>query len=194
MHERHATTDIPRVLVIPGSTRTGSYNAQLAAMIAERLEADHGDGPLDVVTIDLRRHPLPLFDPDVEAAEGPPEVARDLVETLRPATGLVIVTPEYNGAMPPVLKNAVDWMSRVDLTAFFGKQVALAAATPGRRGGANVLSIMRSWLSYIGMEVLEPTFGLPSVRHVLVDGELLDGHDERLDAFVSQIRRAFSSP
>jgi chromate reductase, NAD(P)H dehydrogenase (quinone) len=179
MHERHAT-DTARVLVIPGSTRTGSYNTLLAEITAERLVRLG----VDAAVIDLADYRMPLFDADVEAADGPPPAAHELVELLRPAVGLVIVTPEYNGAMPPLLKNTVDWMSRVDLTAFFGKKVALLSATPGRRGGANVLAIMRMWLTYLTMEVHEETFGLPSVRHVLVDGELLDGHDERLDEFV----------
>jgi chromate reductase, NAD(P)H dehydrogenase (quinone) len=180
MHERHAT-DAARVLVISGSTRTGSYNTTLAKLATERLVACG----VDAEFVDLREHRLPLFDPDLEAAEGQPQAAHDLVELLRPANGLVIATPEYNGAMPPVLKNTVDWMSRVDLTAFFGKKVALLSATPGRRGGANVLAIMQMWLSYLGMSVHADTFGLPSVRHVLVDGALLDDHDARLDEFVA---------
>lgn len=179
MHERHAT-DAARVLVISGSTRTGSYNSELARMVTERL-ADLGVAP---VMVDLRDHRLPLFDPDLEAAEGQPQAAHDLVELLRPAVGVVFVTPEYNGAMPPVVKNTVDWMSRVDLTAFLGKKVALLSATPGRRGGTNVLAIMRTWLTYLAMEVHDEVFGLPSVRHVMVDGALLDGHAERLHEFV----------
>jgi chromate reductase, NAD(P)H dehydrogenase (quinone) len=171
------------VLVLSGSNRTGSFNTVLASMMADGLIARD----LDARVVPLGQLDLPLFDADLNAAEGQPPAAHRLQADLASADGLVIVSPEYNGAMTPLLKNTVDWVSRVDMATFLAKKVVLAAATPGRRGGANVLDLTSRWLPYIGAEVFPETFGLPSVRHVLVDGELIDGHDERLSGFLDRV-------
>lgn len=171
------------VLVFNGSSRTGSFNQQLAVMIVDGLAAREVDARL----VDLADSGLPLFDADLNASDGPPPAAHELQAAIAASAGLVIVSPEYNGAMTPLLKNTIDWVSRVDMTTLYPKRVALATATPGRRGGANVLDLTSRWLPYMGAEVFPETFGLPSVRHTLVDGQLLDGHDERLAAFLDAV-------
>lgn len=173
----------PIVLVLSGSNRTGSFNTVLASMMVDGLIARDVDARL----VPLGRLDLPLFDADVNEIDGPPPAAHQFRADIAAADGLVIVSPEYNGAMTPLLKNTVDWVSRVDMATFFLKKVALAAATPGRRGGANVLDLTSRWLPYIGADVFPETFGLPSIRHVLVDDQLIDGHDERLSGFLDRL-------
>ncbi len=178
------------VAVLVGSNRTGSINRTLAGMIADGLV---GRGVAATV-VELADFDLPLFDADLLARDGPPPAARELHDLIVAADGLVIVSPEYNGAMTPLLKNSIDWASRVDMALLLAKRVALAAASPGRRGAANALDVTSRWLPYVGADVHPETFGLPSFRHVVIDGELTDGHGERLDAFLDGLADWFRSP
>lgn len=168
------------VLVLNGSNRTGSFNRILAGLVVEGL-AERG---VDAELVDLQRLDLPLFDADLCAAEGPLPAAHELRARIGAASGVVIVSPEYNGAMTPLLKNTVDWVSRVDMATFFTMKVALLVATPGRRAGAAVLDITSRWLASIGADLFSETFGLGGVRDVLVDGRLADEQAERLDTFL----------
>lgn len=115
-----------RLLGICGALRAGSTNRLLLAE-AMRLYA-----PTGWEDADLR---LPLYDGDLETAEGiPPAVAR-LAAQIDAADGVVIATPEYNKALPGVLKNALDWVSRTKGAPWRDKPVALISAAGGRAGG-----------------------------------------------------------
>jgi chromate reductase len=171
------------VLVISGSTRTGSYNQQLAGMVVEGLLRRQTAAEF----VDLRNYPMQLFDPDLEASHGPPGPAHELRTMIGDAAAVVIVSPEYNGAMTPLIKNTMDWISRVDMATFLGKKVVLMAASPGRGGGAHALALTSTWLRYIGADIHPETFGLPSARHTLVEGALLDGHEQRLEQFLDGV-------
>ncbi len=102
-------SDGARVLVIAASTRAGSINRALARQIAERFVAA-GD---DAETVELGDHPLPLYSDDVERCSGVPAAAHELAGRIVDAEVLVIVSPEYNGTFTPLLKNTVDWVTRV---------------------------------------------------------------------------------
>lgn len=171
------------VAVISGSLRTGSFNTQLANLTVAGFAARG----VPARFVNLADYPLVLFDPDIAQHDGPPPAAHDLREVIGAAAALVIVSPEYNGAMTPLLKNAIDWVSRVDIAVLFTKKVVLMAATPGRRGGAHALSLTSTWLSYMGADVHGTTFGLPSSRHVLLDGALDSEHEARLDEFLDGV-------
>lgn len=171
------------VLVLNGSNRTGSFNRMLAGFVVDGLV---GRG-VEAELVDLHELGLPLFDADLEAAEGPPPAAHELRARIGAAPAVVIVSPEYNGAMTPLLKNTVDWVSRVDLATFFTTKVALLAASPGRRAGASVLDLTSRWLAYIGADLFPETFGLGSARHVLVDDQLAAEQAEQLAAFLDAL-------
>ena len=171
----------PLVLTLSGSVRAGSMNERLALLATERL---NGLG-VETRYVDLRDYRMVLFDPDLEASEGPPPAARDLCAVLTQATGFVIASPEYNGAMTPLLKNTVYWVSRVDLTVLMGKHVALMSATQGRGGGRNGLNIISIWLSYILVQVHPEQFPLARARDELTSGDLVGETSERFDAFLS---------
>src|SRR5215472_11036213 len=140
----------PMILVIPGSTRTGSMNRKLAQETVAALEA----AGAEAVLADLRDYPLPLYDGDLEEEQGRPAEALKLKDLARRADGFVIASPEYNGSYPAVLKNAIDWISRPDpgegpLAVFRGKPAAILSASPGQGGGKRVLKQLRELLEMI---------------------------------------------
>src|SRR5579864_1132611 len=127
----------PRILVIPGSLRTGSHNARLAALAAKELALLDAE----VTRISLEDYELPLFDADLAAASGPPAAALRLRQALISHRGVFISSPEYSASVTPLLKNAIDWVSRVrergdpTYAAFKNRVFAIASASPGRAGG-----------------------------------------------------------
>src|ERR1700747_3228307 len=138
-----------KILVIPGSLRTGSLNARLAAAIAHEL-AQSG---AEITRISLSDFPLPIYDGDLQAKSGVPKNAINLKRMIGAHHGVLIVTPEYNSSVPPLLKNAIDWVSRVQDAhenrgqVFRGRAFALAGASRGRLGGARAIAALRLILS-----------------------------------------------
>jgi NAD(P)H-dependent FMN reductase len=126
-----------RILVFSGSIRSGSFNTRLAAAAASEL----GRLDADVSLISLADYPLPLYDGDLEASEGIPEPALKLKRQFCAHQGIFIAGPEYNAGVTPLLKNAIDWVSRVKeagekpLAAYRGRVFALGSASPGGYGG-----------------------------------------------------------
>jgi chromate reductase, NAD(P)H dehydrogenase (quinone) len=127
------------VVGISGSLRQRSFNSAL-------LRAAVGLMPQGTELAVGSIHGIPLYDGDMEAAEGIPEPVAVLKEAVATADGLLLVTPEYNNSVPGVLKNAIDWLSRppADIKRVFGaKPVALIGASPG--GFGTILS-QNAWL------------------------------------------------
>ncbi len=140
---------LPRVLVFSGSLRSGSYSTRLAARaVKEFLEAG-----TEVSWISLNDYALPLYDADLEAKSGVPDNALKLKRLMTGHEGIFIATPEYNASMPPLLKNAIDWISRVrernepSLAAFRDRVFALAAASERPSGGVYALLALRQTLT-----------------------------------------------
>lgn len=166
----------PAIIAFAGSLRTDSLNKKLvriAAAAAERAGAK-------VTLVDLREHPMPLYDGDIEAEQGLPQEARRFKQLLIEHDGFLIASPEYNSGISGALKNAIDWASRPEegetpLVAFKGKFAGLMAASPGGLGGLRGLSDLRSILFNIGVHVL-PDFVGVAKAHELIDasGALTD--------------------
>ncbi len=138
----------PKILVFSGSTRTGSHNAKLAALAAKQLTLLD----IDVTRISLVDYPLPLYDPDLDARSGQPASALKLKQMIMAHHGIFIASPEYSASVTPLLKNAIDWVSRVrergdpTYAAFKGRVFAIASASPGPSGGLRSLMALRQIL------------------------------------------------
>jgi chromate reductase, NAD(P)H dehydrogenase (quinone) len=138
-----------KILVIPGSLRTGSHNAKLAAAAAYEFAL----AGVDVTRISLADFPLPIYDGDLQAKSGVPRHAVNLKRMIASHHGVLVVTPEYNSSVPPLLKNTIDWVSRVQDPheargeVFFGRPFAIAAASENRLGGSRALQALRLILS-----------------------------------------------
>jgi chromate reductase, NAD(P)H dehydrogenase (quinone) len=138
----------PRILVIPGSLRTGSHNARLAALAAKELALLDAE----VTRISLEDYKLPLFDADLAVGSEPPAAAVKLKQALMGHRGVFITSPEYSASVTPLLKNAIDWVSRVrernepTYAAFKGRVFALGSATSSSGGGIRSLMALRQIL------------------------------------------------
>jgi len=122
------------LLGICGSLRAGSYNHKLMREAA-RLFA-----PAAFVEADLR---LPLYDGDLEEAQGIPPGVQRLADQIAQADAVVISGPEYNKSVSGVLKNALDWVSRTEGNPWKDKPVAILSATGGRAGGERTQFALR---------------------------------------------------
>ncbi|MGK0289388.1 MAG: chromate reductase [bacterium] len=145
-----------KILAFAGSIRKGSFNKQLlkiGVLGAEKVGAT-------VTLIDLADYPMPLFNQDLEAEEGMPENAKKFKQLLVEHDGFLISSPEYNSAITPLLKNAIDWASRSEakeeppLVAYRGKYAVIMSASPGGLGGSRSLVFLRMLLNNIGVTVL----------------------------------------
>jgi NAD(P)H-dependent FMN reductase len=151
-----------KILILPGSARRDSVNRKLAA-VAAGLVAEAG---AEAVLIDPADFPLPLYDGDLEDAEGLPAAAEALKAKFIAADALVFVSPEYNSSLTPLMKNFIDWVSRAEsddetpLAAYKGKVAGLLAASPGALGGLRGLVHLRSILGNLGMLVVPKQFAL----------------------------------
>ena len=95
---------MPRILIFAGSTRADSYNRKLARAAVAAVRRAGAETTL----ADLKDYPMPLYDGDVETAQGPPENARAFKKLLLEHDGFVIASPEYNGSFPALVKNVID--------------------------------------------------------------------------------------
>ena len=177
-----------KILAFAGSARTDSLNKRLVHVAAESARDAGGD----VTVVDLRDFAMPLYDGDLEAAEGVPENATRLREAMTEHQALLLSCPEYNSSITPVLKNAIDWVSRPaegapPLVAFKGKVAALLSASPGALGGLRGLTHVRSILGNIGVLVLPDQVAIPKAHEAFSDdGALVD---ERVGAKVTALAR-----
>jgi chromate reductase, NAD(P)H dehydrogenase (quinone) len=150
------------VLAFAGSTREGSVNKKLvseAARITRQMQAN-------VTVIDLKDYQLPFYDEDLETREGMPIKAKQLRQLMIKSDVILIASPEYNGSLSAVLKNAIDWASRSENgessnEAFKGKKFVIMSASPGSNGGARGLVHLRTILENIGGIVLSQQVVVP---------------------------------
>jgi chromate reductase, NAD(P)H dehydrogenase (quinone) len=141
---------MPKILVIPGSLRTGSHNARLAALATKELALAEAE----VTRISLQDYALPLFDADLATDSGLPAAAVQLKRMVMAHQGVFITSPEYSASVTPLLKNTIDWISRgggrdrgeANYTAFKGRVFAIGAASSGSGGGVRSLMALRQIL------------------------------------------------
>lgn len=178
-----------RILVFSGSARTESYNKKLARVGAAAVRAAGGEATY----IDLRDYPLPVYDGDLESANGIPGPAMQLKQIFKQHQGLLVASPENNSSVSSLLKNTIDWISRATpdesgLVPYKDKVVALLAATPGNLSGLRMLPHLRQILTVLGCLVLPEQFGLSRADTAFGDdGSLKDRKQQ--DAVAGVARR-----
>ncbi len=151
----NSSSSTPRLLFFAGSARTGSHNMRLAKLGASIAEANG----IAATFADLGDYPLPLYDADLQNTSGIPENALKFEALMRVHTGVFIACPEYNASITPMLKNTLDWMSRIKnngeepLYVFKTRVFALGSASPGGMGGLRGLNTVRTVLE-LGLSAL----------------------------------------
>jgi NAD(P)H-dependent FMN reductase len=177
----------PKILILPGSTRLGSYNVKLAALAVKELALTD----VDVTRISLEDYPLPIYEDDLEANAGAPANAVKLKQMIMAHHGVFIASPEYSASVTPMLKNAIDWVSHVrergePIYAAFKRRVfAISSASPGRFGGLRSLMALRQILELgCGALVIPEQVAIPQADHAF------DEKDNIADTGTANLLRA----
>jgi chromate reductase, NAD(P)H dehydrogenase (quinone) len=160
-----------KILAFAGSARKDSFNKKLVKIAAEGAKATGAE----ITYLDFRDLPLPLFDEDLEEAEGLPDNVRKLKSLMKTHQGFLIACPEYNSSITPLLKNAIDWASRPEpnepsLACFKEKVAVLMSASPGGLGGLRGLVHVRSILGNIGVLVLPDQKAIGNAHQAFDEG------------------------
>ncbi len=167
-----------RLIFFAGSTREGSYNKKLARL-AQHIATANG---IEAVFVDLMDYPMPLYNGDLEAEQGPPQKAAEFKALLAEYQGVFIASPEYNSSVTPLLKNTIDWVTRVRAKGETGLEVyktrvfAISGASPGYYGAMRSLLNLRQILEVgIGATVIPQQLALPRANDAFdADGSLKD--------------------
>ncbi len=181
----------PKILVFAGSTRSGALSGKTADAAVKELALQGAD----VTRISLADYPLPLLDQDLEREKGVPDNAVKLARMIAAHDGLLIATPEYKSSLPPLLKNTIDWVSRVKtdvqakpMRAFSGKSTALCSSSNGSFAGVRAINHLRAILVHCQAEVVTPQCSVPRAQ------EAFDGNgdfvEDRLKQAMSKTCRA----
>ena len=167
-----------RLLFFAGSTREGSYNKRLARLAQHIARANGVEG----VFVDLKDYPMPLYNGDLEAEQGPPQKAAEFKALLGEYQGVFIASPEYNSSITPLLKNTIDWVTRVRRKGETGLEVyktrvfAISGASPGYYGTMRSLLNLRQILAVgVGTTVIPQQLALPRANDAFdEEGRLKD--------------------
>jgi chromate reductase, NAD(P)H dehydrogenase (quinone) len=173
-----------RLLFFAGSIREGSFNRKLASL-AHHIAAANG---MEAVLAELKDYPMPLYNGDLEAKEGPPEQSRAFKALLSEYQGVFIASPEYNSSVTPLLKNTLDWVTRVrekgetGLEVFRSRVFAISGASPGYYGTMRGLLHLRQILEIgMGATVIPQQIAVPRAMDAFEqDGSLKDKAQQTL--------------
>ncbi|WP_221799762.1 NADPH-dependent FMN reductase [Oceanobacter mangrovi] len=170
-------------VTLVGSLRKGSHHAAIARTLPELVPHGVTIQPLGSIG------DIPHYNSDVQEQGFPAEVLA-MAKAIEAADGLIIITPEYNYSIPGVLKNALDWLSRVAPQPLAGKPVLIQTATPGQAGGARAQYHLRQVLVFFDAMVMnKPEAMVPQVHNKISEGVLVD---EETRTFLSAQLDAFS--
>jgi chromate reductase, NAD(P)H dehydrogenase (quinone) len=179
-----------KILVIPGSLRSGSLNARLAAAAAHQLAISGAE----VTRISLSDFPLPIYDGDLQAKSGVPKHAVNLKRMMSAHHGVLIVTPEYNSSVPALVKNTIDWISRVQDPhetrgqVFRSSVFAIASASGNRLGGTRALAALRLILTACHASVVPNQLALSFADHAYDEMDHLK-HPADIEALQALVRQ-----
>jgi NAD(P)H-dependent FMN reductase len=180
----------PKILIVPGSLRNGSRNAKLAAAAADAFV----QAGVDVTRISLGDFALPIYDGDLQAKSGVPKNAVNLKRMLVSHHGVLLVTPEYNSSVPALVKNSIDWISRVQDPnetrgqVFRERAFAIASASEGRLGGTRALAALRLILTACHATVIPNQLALSFADQAYDDMDRLK-HASDIEALQALVRQ-----
>lgn len=146
-----------KLLFFAGALRADSCNKKF---VREAKRLTDAKGGFETTFVDLKYFPMPPYDGDIEASSGLPEFTKKLGAEILKADALILSTPEYNGSIPGVLKNVIDWLSRDKPVSLAGKPLLLLAASPGALGGVRSLWHTRQPFEVLGVHVFPGMMGL----------------------------------
>jgi chromate reductase, NAD(P)H dehydrogenase (quinone) len=184
------------VLIFGAALRQGSLNDRLAGLAQQVVE---GRG----ATVDrgsMAEFDCPSYDGDIDSEGVIPEPAKEFCRRLKAADAFMIASPEYNAAMPGVLKNLIDWTSRVRPQPFNGKQCFLLSASPSMVGGNRGLWSLRVPLEHLGSRVYPDMFSLAQAHEAFGENARLGNDllqkrfDETVGCFLDLVEAAMRYP
>lgn len=185
-----------RFLIFSASLRKDSLNTHLARLAAAAIEAQGGQ--VDFAT--MQEFDCPSYNGDDESQDGIPAAAREFYNRILANDAIIIASPEYNGSMPGVLKNAIDWVSRFRPQPFNEKQVLLMAASPSMVGGNRGVLALRIPLEHLGARVYPSMFSLAMAHKAftpewkLADETLARRFEDNIIAFTNLVEAQIHYP
>ena len=184
-----------KVLVFGASLRADSLNRKLAALAAR--VAEQNGAKVDHAS--MRDFDVPSYDGDVEKEGGIPQGAAEFKRRLDDCDAFIVSSPEYNGSMPGLFKNLIDWTSRYRPQPFDGKQGLLMSASPSMAGGNRGLWALRMPFEHLGARVYPDMFSLAQAHKALAGDDIADAalrarFDKNLEAFLSLAEAVKHSP
>jgi NAD(P)H-dependent FMN reductase len=168
-----------KIIAFAGSLRKDSYNKRILQIVTQKIASMN----VNITILDLNDYDFPLFNQDLEAEPGMPLKVRNFKQAIHSANSIIIASPEYNGSITGVLKNAIDWASRkVDpkeetYEAFARKPVGIISASPGYYGGLRGVMHLRDVMMTLGSVVMPENISIPGAH------EINDGKIFRLETF-----------
>lgn len=166
-----------KICGLSGSLRAKSYNSALLRAVRDIAAPEH-----EVVILDYSD--FPLYSGDIEE-QGIPEAVQRVGEAIRAADAQLIVTPEYNAGIPGVLKNAMDWISRIRPNVYDGKPTAMMGTSPGRLGTVRAQMQLRNQLANLNcLTVAQPMIYVGNAGQYFDEGK--DGLDTATTGFVEK--------
>ena len=184
-----------RLLFMAGSAREASFNKRLGRLAHDVAEANG----IASTWADIGDYPMPIYNGDIETREGPPPNAHKLKALMSIHNGIFIASPEYNASIAPLLKNTLDWVSRVrgegeqPLQVYKTRVFAIVSASPGGMGGLRGLSQLRLVLEVgVGALVLPDQFAVPRASEAFEDNGHLKNKDsqEQFKLLIQKLARA----
>ncbi|HEY0303541.1 MAG TPA: NAD(P)H-dependent oxidoreductase [Longimicrobiales bacterium] len=180
-----------KFLVFGASLRKESLNDRLAHLAADVVRKQGGVGEYACIS----EFEVPFYDGDVEAGAGIPQGAQAFADRLCSSDGLIIASPEYNASMPGIVKNLIDWTSRLRPQPFNGKQALLMSASPSMAGGNRGLWSLRIPLEHLGMRVYPDMFSLAQAHKAfneqgIADETLRKRFELTIDGFMDLVEAA----
>lgn len=170
--------------VLLGSLRSGSFHRALAAALPELAP------PGVTITLLGSVGDIPHYNADVQA-KGFPGTVNDMAGAIAAADGVVVVTPEYNYSVPGVLKNALDWLSRLPSTPFAGKPVSIMSGSPGPIAGARAQYHLRQIMVFLDAIVFTKPEVMVGAINTKVDIDAGTVTDEATRKFIGDHLQAF---